>query len=110
MMRMTKIHTSNCTCTSGFDTASRMNEDQRHAGDAVGLEAVGGGAHRVARVVARAIGDHAGVARVVFLDLEHDLHQVAADIGDLGEDAARHAQRRRAQRFADRESDEAGPA
>ena len=24
-MRITKIHTSNCTCTTGFDTPSRMN-------------------------------------------------------------------------------------
>ena len=83
--------------------------DQRDAGDAVGLEAVGAGADRVARVVARAIRDHAGVARVVFLDVEDDLHQVCADVRDLGEDAAGDAQRRRAERLADGEPDEAGP-
>ena len=82
--------------------------DERDAGDAVGFEAVGAGADRVARVVAGAVGDDAGVARVVFLDLEDDLHQVGADVGDLGEDAARDAQRSRAERFADGEADEAG--
>src|SRR5262249_6499163 len=48
------------------------------------------------------------VARVVFLDLEDDLHQVRADVGDLGEDAARDAESGGAQGLADRESDEAG--
>ena len=83
--------------------------DQRDAGDAVGLEAVGARADRVARVVARAVGDHARVARVVFLDVEDDLHQVRPDVGDLGEDAAGDAQRRRAERLADGEADEARP-
>ena len=81
--------------------------DERHAGHAVGLEAVGAGPDRVARVVARAVGDDAGVARVVLLDVEDDLHQVGADVGDLGEDAARDAQRRGAERLADGEADEA---
>ena len=48
-----------------------------------------------------------GIARVVFLDVEDDLHQVRPDVGDLGEDAARDAQRRRAQRLADGKADEA---
>jgi len=39
-----------------------------------------------------------GVTRVVFLNLEYDLHQVGADVSDLGEDAARHAQGSRTQR------------
>ena len=82
--------------------------DERHAGDAVGLEAVGAGAHRVARVVAGAVGDDAGVAGVVFLDVEDDLHQVGADVGDLGEDAARDPEGGGAQRLADGEADEAG--
>ena len=81
--------------------------DERDAGDAVGLEAVGGRADRVAGVVAGAVGDDAGVARVVFLDVEDDLHQVGADVGDLGEDAAGDAQRRGAERLADGEADEA---
>jgi len=68
--------------------------DERHAGDAVGFETVGRGAHGVARVVGRwQSAIDAGIAHVVFLDLEDDLHQVGADVGDLGENAARHAQR-----------------
>ena len=81
--------------------------DERDAGDAVGFETVGGGPDGIACVVAGAIGDDAGVARVVFLDLEDDLHQVAADVGDLGEDAAGDAQGGGAERFADGEADEA---
>ena len=82
--------------------------DQRDAGDAVGLETVGRGADRVARIVAGAVGDHAGVTGVVLPDLEDDFHEVGADVGDLREDAAGDTQRRRAERFADREADEAG--
>ena len=81
--------------------------DQRDAGHAVGLESVRRRADRVARVVAGAVGDHAGVPGVVLLDLEHDLHQVGPDVGDLGEDAAGHAERRGAERLADGEADEA---
>ena len=88
-------------------TPEQNEGDQRDAGDAVGFKAVRAGADRVARVVAGAVGDHAGIARVVFLNLEDDLHQVGADVGDLGEDAAGDTQRRRAQRFADGEADEA---
>ena len=111
MMRITKIQTSSCTCVAARrGTASRMNGDQRDAGHAVGLEAVGARADRVARVVARAVRDHARVPRVVFLDVEDDLHQVGADVGDLREDAAGDAQRRGAERLADGEADEAGPA
>src|SRR5262249_11442428 len=87
--------------------AEENEGDQGHAGHAVGLETVGAGAHGIASVVAGTIGDHAGIARVVFLDLEDDLHQVGADVGDLGEDTAGNPQRRRAQRFADREPDKA---
>ena len=83
--------------------------DQRHARDAVGFKSIRARSNRIARVVAGAIGDHARISRVVFLDLEHDLHQVGADVGDLGEDSARHAQGGSAQRLADRESDEAWP-
>ena len=92
----------------GIFDAEQDEGDQRDAGDAVGFEAVGGGADGVAGVVAGAIGDDAGVARIVFLDLEDDLHQVGADVGDLGEDAAGDTQCSRAQRFADGEADEAG--
>ena len=106
--RMTKIQTRSWVCTSGLAHGQQDEGDQRHAGDAVGLEAVGRRADRVAGVVAGAVGDDAGVARVVFLDVEDDLHQVGADVGDLGEDAAGDAQGRGAQRLADGEADEAG--
>ena len=89
--RMAKIQTSSWTCNSGR-TARRMKVIKRHAGDAVGLEAVGGGSDAVAGVVAGAVGDHAGVSGVVFLDFEDDLHEVGADVGDLGEYPAGDAQ------------------
>ncbi len=108
--RITKIHTSSCTCVVGFWHRQQDERDQGHAGDAVGFKAVGAGANRVARIVARAICDDARVARIVFLDLEDDLHQVGANVGDLGEDAAGNTQGRGAQAFANREADEAGPA
>ena len=71
--------------------------DQRHARDAVSLETVGAGSNRVAGVVARAVCNHARIARVVFLDLEDDLHQVRTDVGNLREDAAGDSQRRSAE-------------
>src|SRR5205085_12560207 len=82
--------------------------DERDARHAVGLEAVGRGADRITGVVARAVGDDAGVARVVLFNLEDDLHQVRPDVCDLREDAARDAKRRRAQTLADGEAYEAG--
>ena len=83
--------------------------DERDAGDAVGLEAVGARPDRVAGIVAGAVGDHAGVAGVVLLDVEDDLHEVGADVGDLREDAARDPEGGRSQRLADGEADEARP-
>ncbi len=106
-MRMTKIQTSNLHLDGGVFHAEKNEGDQRDAGDAVGLETVGAGAHGIAGVVAGAVGDDAGVAGVVFLDLEDDFHEVGADVGDLGEDAAGDAERGRAERFADGEADEA---
>jgi len=85
-----------------------MNVISANAGDAVGLESVRARPDRIAGVVADAVRNHARVARVVFLDVEDDLHQVRADVGDLGEDAARDAQRRGAERLADGEADESG--
>src|SRR5437870_8415534 len=82
--------------------------DERDTGDAVGLEPVRARSDGVACVVARAVGDHTRVAGVVLLDVEDDLHQVGADVGDLGEDPARDTEGGRAQRLADGEADEAG--
>ena len=87
--------------------AEENESDQRYASDAVRLEAVGARPDGIARIVAGAIGNHAGIASVVFFDLEDDFHQVGTDIGNLGEDAAGDSQRRCAERFADREPDEA---
>ena len=87
--------------------ASRMKGDQGHASYAVGFKAIGAGANRVARIVARAVRNYTRVARIVFLDLEDDLHEVGADVGYLGENAAGDAQGRGAQAFADREANEA---
>ena len=109
--RMAKIQTMSLAWMSivaaAFGDGQGDEGDEGDAGDAVGLEAVGGRADRVAGVVAGAVGDDAGVARVVFLDVEDDLHQVGADVGDLGEDAAGDAQGRGAERFADGEAEEA---
>ena len=107
--RMAKIQTISLAWMSSLRRWDGQGDegDQGDAGDAVGLEAVGGGADRVAGVVAGAVGDDAGVARIVFLDVEDDLHQVGADVGDLGEDAAGDAQGRGAERFADGEAEEA---
>jgi len=87
MTRMEKIQTRSCTLTRSL--------------------AVGRGSDGVACVVAGAIGDDAGVAGVVFLDLEDDLHEVGPDVGDLGKDAAGHAEGCGAERFTDSEADEA---
>src|SRR5215469_6564122 len=81
--------------------------DEGDTGYTVGFETVGGGTYRVAGVVAGAVGNHTGVARVVFLNLEDDLHQVGADIGDLGKDAAGDTKCRSTEGFTDREADEA---
>ena len=81
--------------------------DKGHAGDAVGLEAVGGGSNRVAGIVAGAVSDDAGVARIVLANLEDHLHEVASDIGNLSEDTAGDAKGRGTEALADGEADEA---
>ena len=70
--------------------------DQCDPGYAIGFKTIGTRAHRVAGVIARAVRNDAGVARVVFLDFEDDLHEVGADVGNLRKDAASDAQGRRA--------------
>src|SRR5207302_1753398 len=75
---------------------------------AISFKAVSAGADRITGIVSGAIGYDAGVAGVVFLNLEHNLHQVGANVGDLGEDASSNTERRRAQRLANSEADEAG--
>src|SRR6185437_3394800 len=70
-----------------FD-AEQNERNQSNAGDTVGFESVGGGPHGIARIISGAIRNDARIARVVFLNLEDDLHQVGANIGDFGEDSA----------------------
>ena len=81
----------------GLFDGQQDERNQGDAGDAISLEAVGGGADGIAGVVASAIGDYAGVAGIVFLDFEDDFHEVGANVGDLGEDAAGDAQGGRAE-------------
>ena len=83
--------------------------NKRDAGHAVGLETVGGRSHRVASVVARAVGDDAGIARIIFFNVKDDLHEVGTDISDLGENAARNPQSARPERFSDGKPQKAVP-
>jgi len=70
----------------------KENRRQQHGGDdrdRVGLEKVGGHAGAVADIVADIIGNDRGVPGIVLRDASFDLaHEVGADIGPLGEDAA----------------------
>ena len=76
-------------------------------GDFVGLEDVGGHAGAVADVVAHEVGDDRRVARVVFGDAGLDLaHQVGADVGRLGVDAAAHPHEQGQQRAAEAEAEQ----
>ncbi len=106
---MAKIQTISLPPMAGL-VGQRQGQkgDQGHAGDAVGFETVRRGTDAVAGVVARAVGDDAGVFRIVFGQMEDDLHEIGADVGDLGEDAAADTQRAGAEGFTDGEPDEAG--
>ena len=85
-------------------------QDQRgDDGDLVGLEEVGRHAGAVAHVVAHVVGDGGGVAGVVLGDAGLDLaHQVGADVGRLGEDAAADSHEQGEQRGAEGEADQDG--
>jgi hypothetical protein len=92
-----------------FGLVGHRAEDERHQGDpgdAVGLESIGRRPHRVTGIVTGAVGDDAGVTGVVLLDVEGDLHEVRAHVGDLGEDAAGDTQAGSSQRLTDGEADE----
>ena len=85
-------------------------QDERHQGDtrhAIGLKTVGGRTNRVTGIVTCAVGNHTGVAGVVLTNLEHHLHQVTADVGNLGEDTAGDTQCTGTQRLADGKADKA---
>ncbi len=85
-----------------------QKRDQGHARDAVGLETVRRGTDAVARVVTGAVGDDAGVLRIVFRKVEDDLHEVGADVGDLREDTAADTEGGGAEGLTDGKTDEAG--
>src|ERR1044072_2822933 len=89
--RITKIHTSSWTFTSGSCTARRMKEisatpvtpyvsnpSALGPTESPALSPVQSAMTPGLRASSSPTDD-AGVARVVFLDLEHDLHQVGAD-------------------------------
>ena len=91
----------------GFWNRQQDEADQRDASNTIGFETVSRRANRVAGIVTGTVSDNTRVARIVFLDLEDDLHQVGTDVGNLGEDAAGDTQRRSTKRFTDGETDEA---
>ena len=77
----------------------------RDDGHLVALEDVGGHAGAVADVVADVVGDGGGVARVVLGDAGLDLaHEVGADVGRLGVDAAADSHEERQERAAEAEA------
>ena len=107
--------------TGKMRPSDRVGADRLEGGDAeddrgdqrdlVALEQVGGHAGAVADVVAHVVGDGRRVAGVVLGDAGLDLaHQVGADVGRLGEDAAADAQEQGEQRAAEAEADEDGRA
>ena len=83
---------------------------QDHRGDdrhLVALEDVGRHAGAVADVVADVVGDRGGVAGVVLGDVRLDLaHQVGADVGRLGVDAAADPHEQGQQRAAEAEAEQ----
>ena len=83
--------------------------DQRPASHPVGFKPIRCGADRVAGVVSGTVGDDAGILGIVLGQLENDLHQIAADVGDLGEDSSADAQDCRSQALADGKPDETRP-
>jgi len=91
---------------------AEREEGEEHGGDGrdgVRLEEVGGHARAVADVVADVVGDHAGVARVVFGDAGFDLaDQVGADVGGLGVDTAADPGEHADEAAAEAEPDEGG--
>ena len=80
--------------------------DQRDASHSVRFKAVGAGTNGITGIIACAIGNDAGIARVVFFNFEDDFHQVRADVGNLCKDAAGDSKRGSPKRFADGKTDE----
>ena len=91
------------------EPGQRGQEHRADDGHRVGLEQVGRHAGVVADVVADVVRDHGRVARIVLGDAGLDLaHQVGADVGALGEDAAAQPREHGDQRAAEGQADQ-GP-
>mmetsp|Transcript_23122 Transcript_23122/g.71494 ORF Transcript_23122/g.71494 Transcript_23122/m.71494 type:complete len:698 (+) Transcript_23122:341-2434(+) len=72
------------------------NHERGAGGLSEGAEQIGAHASNVADVVPHVVGDGGGVARVVLGDVLLDLaHEVGANVGSLGVDAAAHAAKER---------------
>ena len=91
----------------GIGDGKKDEAHKCHTGDAVGLEAVGRGSNAVASVVTRAVCNDTGVAGIVLANLEDHLHQVASDVGNLGEDTAGDTQGRSSEALTDGKADKA---
>ena len=77
------------TARSIADKGDCPKQHGRDQGYGIGFEQVGGHAGAVADVVTDVVGDDRRVARVILGNAGLDLaHQVSADVGALGEDAA----------------------
>ena len=73
-------------------------------GDFVALENIGGHAGAIADVIADVIGDGSGIAWVVLGDVGFNFaHQVGADVGRLGINAAAHPHEKGQERTAETE-------
>ena len=83
---------------------------QHHGGDqghGIGLKQVSSHASAVAHVVAHVVGDHGGVARVIFGDAGFNFaNQVGPHIGAFGEDAPAQTRKNRDQRGAKGKADQ----
>jgi hypothetical protein len=96
-----------CSAKRAFAFSSSAQQHGRHRGHRVGFEQVGRHAGAVADVVADVVGDHRGVARVILGNAGfHLAHQVGADVGALGEDAAAKSGEDRNQGGTETEADQ----
>ncbi len=82
--------------------------DHGHTSDPVSLETVRSRSYTVTGIVTGTVGNNPRISRVIFLDAEHDLHQVGTDIGDLGKNTAGDTQGAGTQGLTDGETDETG--
>ena len=97
------------SCHIGISRQRQGQEgDQGHAGYPVCFKTIRSRPDAVAGIVARAVGDNAGIFRVILGQVKDDLHEVRSDVGNLGEDTAADPQSAGAERFANGKADKAG--